>query len=176
MGAWALTTFSFRAFSRRFYLKRLTISTFVRRWRNNNISLDRYSKDVHITKFQALTIARLTHSLCTTTTTIDWLTVLLHQHLLLTHVLHVDRAVDHKLWRGALIAGHLLALVALDLQSKPWTETNQAMGQSISGLNPSLPLPPSINPGASPEGGLLAAALVIYSTSSIWLLHLIWYF
>ena len=32
-------TFKFRAFSRRFYPKRLTIRTFVRRKRNNNTSL-----------------------------------------------------------------------------------------------------------------------------------------
>ena len=32
-------TFTFRAFSRRFYPERLTISTFVRRKRNNNLSL-----------------------------------------------------------------------------------------------------------------------------------------
>ena len=34
-----LFSFTFRAFSRRFYPKKLTIITFVRRKRNNNISL-----------------------------------------------------------------------------------------------------------------------------------------
>ena len=41
-------TFTFRAFSRRFYPKRLTISTFV--IRSATIYLCRYSKDVHRTK------------------------------------------------------------------------------------------------------------------------------
>lgn len=44
--------------------------------------------------------------------------IVLHQHFLLTHVLHVDGAVDDEVWRGAVVC-HLLTLVALDLQSQP---------------------------------------------------------
>ena len=43
------------------------------------------------------------------------LTIVLDQHLLLTHVLDVDGAVDHVVWRGAVVLLHLLTLVALDL-------------------------------------------------------------
>lgn len=50
--------------------------------------------------------------------------VFFHQHLLLAHVLHVDGAVDDELRRGAVVC-HLLALVALDLQSPPWPEEEQ---------------------------------------------------
>ena len=47
-----------------FYPKRLTIGTFVRGKRNNNIyHRCRYSKDVHRNKCQALTITMLTNSL-----------------------------------------------------------------------------------------------------------------
>ena len=53
--------FTFRAFCRQFYPKRLTISRFVRR-RETTICLCLYSKDVHRTKCQALIITRLTHS------------------------------------------------------------------------------------------------------------------
>ena len=62
---WFTFTFTSRAFSRCFYPKQLTISTFVRR-RERTIYLCGYSKDVHRTKCQALTITRLTHSLYTT--------------------------------------------------------------------------------------------------------------
>ena len=44
------------------------------------------------------------------------LTIGFDQHLLLTHVLYVDCAVDDVLRRGAVIVLHLLALVALDLK------------------------------------------------------------
>ena len=57
----------FGAFSRCFYPKRLAIITFLRRRRNNHILYCcRYSKDVHRTKCQALTIVRFTHSPYTT--------------------------------------------------------------------------------------------------------------
>ena len=49
-------TSTFRAISRS--LKRLILSTFVRKKRNNNIYLSWYSKDVQRTKCQALTIVR----------------------------------------------------------------------------------------------------------------------
>ena len=51
-------TFTFRAFSRRFYPKWLTVRTFVRRKRCS-IYHCRYSKDVCWTKCQALTIVML---------------------------------------------------------------------------------------------------------------------
>lgn len=44
------------------------------------------------------------------------LTVILHQDLLLAHVLHVDGAVDDEVRRGAVVCH--LALVALNLQSQ----------------------------------------------------------
>lgn len=44
-------------------------------------------------------------------------TVLLHQHLLLTHVLNVDCAVDDEVGGGAVVC-RLLTLVTLDLQSQ----------------------------------------------------------
>ena len=62
-------TFTFRAFSRRFYPKLLTISTFVRRKRNNNkLNKGSFIVDSKIctrqieVKYQALTIPRLIHS------------------------------------------------------------------------------------------------------------------
>lgn len=45
------------------------------------------------------------------------LTVILHQDLLLAHVLHVDGAVDDELWCGAVVCH--LTLVALNLQRQP---------------------------------------------------------
>jgi hypothetical protein len=48
-----------------------------------------------------------------------WLTVFLHQHLLLTHVLHVDSAVDDELGCGAVIVSDLFTLITLDLQCQP---------------------------------------------------------
>ena len=56
-------TLTVRAISRRFYPRRLTSSTFVRRKRNNSICPN--SKDVHRTKYRAFTITRLTHFLYT---------------------------------------------------------------------------------------------------------------
>ena len=53
--------FTFRSFSRRFYQKRVTISTFVRR-RKTTIYCCQDSKEVHRTKCRALTISRLTRS------------------------------------------------------------------------------------------------------------------
>ena len=54
-------TSTFKAFSRRFYPKRLTISTFV--IRSATIYRCRYRKDVHRTKCTtSTTIARLTNS------------------------------------------------------------------------------------------------------------------
>lgn len=44
------------------------------------------------------------------------LTIGFDQHLLLTHVLDVDGAVDDVLRRGAVIVLHLLTLVTLDLK------------------------------------------------------------
>ena len=68
-----ILTFTFRAFSRRFYPEWLTRSIFVRRerekTRKTTIYLCQYSKDVHRTKCQALTITRLTHSPYTLTIT-----------------------------------------------------------------------------------------------------------
>lgn len=50
------------------------------------------------------------------------LTVVLHQNLLLAHVLHIHGAVDDELWAGAVVC-HLLTLVALNLQSQPCEHT-----------------------------------------------------
>lgn len=57
------------------------------------------------------------------------LTIRFDQHLLLTHVLYVDGAVDDVLRRGAVIVLHLLTLVTLDLKGISCTVEEEQNGK-----------------------------------------------